>query len=105
VHSPFAVDVEVNGAGSWGQVRLRPIKGPLKTDNLYTFEAESGGTLVVLTDDIDLNGIFKVFLPVMPSLVRSGYRMALTPFGGHRVMRLCDRPLFGWCVGFRMLLG
>ena len=33
--------------------------------------------LVILTDDIGRDGIFKVFLPVLPSLVRSGYRRNL----------------------------
>jgi hypothetical protein len=52
----------------------RPIKGPLQTNNLYTFETRDEGTLVTLTDDIALSGAFKVFQPLMPPLVRSGYR-------------------------------
>lgn len=69
---PFTIDVEVTALEPGVRFGHRPIKGPLKTNNLYTFETEAGGTLVVLTDDIGLNGIFKVFLPVMPALVRSG---------------------------------
>lgn len=52
----------------------RPLRGPLKTNILCTFEARNGGTMVVLTDDIGLTGVFKAFLPIMPALVRSGYR-------------------------------
>lgn len=74
---PFTVDVEVSALEPGVRFGYRPIKGPLRTDNLYTFEARAGGTLVVLTDDIGLSGIFKVFLPVMPSIVRSGYRKNL----------------------------
>ena len=55
----------------------RPIRGPLQTNNLYTFESQAGGTLVVLTDDIGLGGIFRVLLPVMPAFVRQGYRKNL----------------------------
>jgi uncharacterized membrane protein len=73
----FTIDVEVTALDPGVRFGYRPIKGPLKTNNLYTFEPQSGGTLVILTDDIGLNGIFKVFLPVMPSLVRSGYRKNL----------------------------
>ncbi len=73
----FTIDVEVTALEPGVRFGYRPIKGPLKTSNLYTFETQAGGTLVVLTDDIGLNGIFKVFLPVMPALVRSGYRKNL----------------------------
>jgi hypothetical protein len=41
----------------------RPVSGPLRTHNVYTFEAESGGTLVTLTDEIELRGIFGLFEP------------------------------------------
>ena len=74
---PFTIDVEVTALEPAVRFGYRPIKGPLKTNNLYTFETQAGGTLVVLTDDIGLNGIFKVLLPVMPALVRSGYRKNL----------------------------
>ena len=74
---PFTIDVEVTALEPGARFGYRPIKGPLKTNNLYTFETQAGGTLVILTDDIGLNGIFKIFLPVMPSLVRSGYRKNL----------------------------
>jgi uncharacterized membrane protein len=74
---PFTIDVEVTALEPGARFGYRPIKGPLKTNNLCTFETRAGGTLVILTDDIGLKGIFKVFLPVMASLVRSGYRKNL----------------------------
>lgn len=74
---PFSIDVEVTALEPGSRFGYRPVKGPLKTDNLYTFEARDGGTQVVLTDDIGLDGVFKVFLPVMPAFVRAGYRKNL----------------------------
>ena len=71
------VDVEVTALEPGAAFGYRPIQGPLRTNNLYTFESQAGGTLVVLTDDLGLNGIFRVFLPVMPSFVRSAYRKNL----------------------------
>lgn len=72
-----SVDVEVTALEPGTALGYRPIKGPLRTNNLYTFESRAGGTLVVLTDDIGLNGIFRVLLPVMPAFVRSVYRKNL----------------------------
>ena len=40
-------------------------------------ESCSPRALVILTDDIGLNGISKVLMPVMPALVRAGYRKNL----------------------------
>lgn len=74
---PFTIDVEITALEPGFRFGYRPVKGPLKTNNLFTFETQAGGTLVVLTDDIGLNGIFKVLMPVMPTLVRSGYRKNL----------------------------
>lgn len=74
---PFSIDVEVTALEPGARFGCRPIKGPLKTNNLYTFEARDGGTTVVLTDDIGLDGVFKVFVPVMPAFVRAGYRKNL----------------------------
>lgn len=74
---PLTIDVEVTALEPGARFGYRPIKGPLRTNNLYTFEARDGGTLVVLTDDIGLQGICNVFLPVMPALVRSAYRKNL----------------------------
>jgi Polyketide cyclase / dehydrase and lipid transport len=74
---PVTIDVEVTALEPGVRFGYRPIKGPLQTNNLYTFERQSGGTLVVLTDDIGLNGIFRVLLPLMPAFVRSTYRKNL----------------------------
>ena len=74
---PFTIDVEVTALEPGIRFGYRPVKGPLKTNNLYTFETQARGTLVILTDDIGLNGISKVLMPVMPALVRAGYRKNL----------------------------
>jgi uncharacterized membrane protein len=71
------IDVEVTVLQPGTAFGYRPTSGPLRTNNLYTFESHEGGTLVVLTDEIGLNGIFRVFLPVMPAFVRSAYRKNL----------------------------
>ena len=72
-----SIDVEVTVLEPGAALGYRPIKGPLRTNNLYTFESQAGGTLVVLTDDLGLNGVFRVLLPVMPAFVRSVYRKNL----------------------------
>lgn len=74
---PLTIDVEVTALEPGVRFGYRPIKGPLQTNNLNTFESHAGGTMVVLTDDIGLSGIWKVFLPLMPAFVRSGYRKNL----------------------------
>lgn len=74
---PVSIDVEVTALEPGAALGYRPVKGPLRTNNLYTFESQDGGTLVVLTDEIGLNGIFRVLLPVMPAFVRSVYRKNL----------------------------
>lgn len=79
----FGIDVEVTALEPGVTFGYRPIKGPLKTDNLYTFESQAGGTMVVLTDELGLNGIFRVFLPLLPALVRSGYRKNLAALKRH----------------------
>lgn len=74
---PVSIDVEVTALEPGVALGYRPIKGPLRTNNLYTFQSQAGGTQVVLTDEIGLNGIFRVLLPVMPAFVRSVYRKNL----------------------------
>lgn len=71
------IDVEVTALEAGAALGYRPVQGPLRTNNLYTFESRDGGTLVVLTDDLGLNGIFRVLLPLMPAFVRSVYRKNL----------------------------
>jgi uncharacterized membrane protein len=72
-----SIDVEVTVLEPGAALGYRPIQGPLRTNNLYRFESQRGGTLVVLTDDVGLNGLSKVLLPVMPAFVRSVYRKNL----------------------------
>ena len=74
---PVSIDVEVTAFEPGAVFGYRPIKGPLRTNNRYTFEGQAGGTRVVLTDDIGLTGIFRVLLPLMPVFVRSVYRKNL----------------------------
>lgn len=72
-----AIEVEVTALEPGRALGYRPVEGPLRTNNLYRFESQDGGTLVVLTDDLGLNGVFRVLLPVMPAFVRSVYRRNL----------------------------
>ncbi len=74
----ITIDVVVTVMEPGRAFGYRPVDGPLLTDNLYTFASQDGGTLVTLTDDIRLQGIARVLLPVMPRLVRSAYRKNLT---------------------------
>lgn len=71
------VEVEVTALEPGSTFGYRPVSGPLRTDNLYTFERRDGGTLVVLADDIELSGAFRVLMPVVPAFVRSVYRKNL----------------------------
>lgn len=59
------------------------------TDNLYTFGSQYEGTLDTLTDDIKLQAIARVLLPVMPGLLRSAYRKNLI---GLKVVRKEQHP-------------
>lgn len=74
----ITIDVVVTALEPGAAFGYRPVKGPLLTDNLYTFGSQDGGTLVTLTDNIGLEGVARVLLPVMPRLVRSAYRKNLT---------------------------
>lgn len=73
----LTIDIEVTALEPGAAFGYRPTKGPLRTNNLYTFRSQAGGTLVTLTDDIALTGVFRVLQPVMPALIRSGYRKNL----------------------------
>lgn len=68
-----SMDVEVTALEAGAALGYRPVSGPLRTNNLYRFEEQDGGTLVILTDDLGLNGVFRVLLPLMPRFVRSVY--------------------------------
>jgi uncharacterized membrane protein len=73
----ITIDVEITVLEPGARFGYRPIRGPLATNNVYTFASEAGGTWVVLTDDIKLKGPLRILTPVMPALVRSGYRKNL----------------------------
>ena len=73
----LAIDVQVTALEPGVEFGYRPVKGPLRTNNLYTFEAQAGGTRVVLTDDLGLSGVFRVLLPLMPAFVGSVCRKNL----------------------------
>lgn len=55
----------------------RPVSGPLRTHNVYAFESEAGGTLVTLTDEIELSGVFRPFKSLMARMVRRQYEANL----------------------------
>lgn len=74
----ITIDVVVTALEPGVAFGYRPVNGPLLTDNLYTFGSQNGGTLVTLTDDLRLQGIARVLLPVIPGLVRSTYRKNFT---------------------------
>jgi hypothetical protein len=41
----------------------KPVSGTLRTHNVYAFEPDAGGTVVTLTDEIELDGILGLFEP------------------------------------------
>lgn len=70
---PIGFVIEVTELEPGARFGYRPVSGPLRTHNVYTFESEVGGTLVTLTDDIELSGIFRLFEPLMARMVRRQY--------------------------------
>jgi uncharacterized membrane protein len=73
----ITIDVEITALEPAAAFGYRPIAGPLRTNNLYTFKSQDGGTLIVLTDEIRMKGFARILEPLMPGLVRSGYRKNL----------------------------
>lgn len=65
--------IEVMELEPGARFAYRPVSGPLRTHNVYTFEPDAGGTLVTLTDEIELSGIFGLFEPLMARMVRRQY--------------------------------
>jgi hypothetical protein len=55
----------------------RPVSGPLRTHNVYSFEPDADGTLVALTDEIELSGILALLEPLMARMVRRQYEANL----------------------------
>ena len=70
---PIGIVIEVTELEPGARFGYRPVSGPLRTHNVYTFESEAGGTLVTLTHDIELSGIFGLFEPLMARMVRRQY--------------------------------
>ena len=74
---PVGVVVEVTELEPGARFAYRPVSGPLRTHNVYTFESVAGGTLVTLTDDIELSGILGLFEPLMGRMVGRQYEANL----------------------------
>jgi ligand-binding SRPBCC domain-containing protein len=70
---PIGLVVEVTELEPGARFAYKPVSGPLRTHNVYTFEPDAGGTLVTLTDEIELSGIFGLFEPLMVRMVRRQY--------------------------------
>lgn len=70
---PIGVVIGVTELEPGARFGYRPVSGPLRTHNVYTFEPDAGGTLVTLTDEIELSGIFGLFEPLMARMVRRQY--------------------------------
>lgn len=70
---PIGIVIEVTEQEPGVRFGYRPVSGPLRTHNLYTFEPDAGGTLVTLTDEIELSGFFSLFEPLMVRMVRRQY--------------------------------
>ena len=70
---PIGIVVEVTELEPGARFGYRPVSGPLRTHNVYTFEPHAGGTLVTLTDDIKLNGLFGLLAPLMARMARRQY--------------------------------
>jgi uncharacterized membrane protein len=74
---PLGIVVEVTELEPAATFAYRPVSGPLRTHNVYTFQSTAGGTQVTLTDEIDLTGIFGLLEPLMARLVRRQYQANL----------------------------
>lgn len=83
--------IEVTDLEPGAKFGYRPVSGPLRTHNVYTFESEAGGTLVTLTDDLELSGIFRLFEPLLAGMVRRQYQANL----GRLKARLEAQPATG----------
>ena len=87
VHPPDAIPVpgctvtgivvEVTELEPGATFAYRPVSGPLRTHNIYTFEITAGGTQITLTDEIELTGIFGLLEPLMARMVRRQYQSNL----------------------------
>jgi len=84
---PIDLVIEVTELEPGVRFGYRPVSGPLRTHNVYTFEPDGGGTLVTLTDEIELRGIFGLLEPVMGRMVRRQYKASLG-----RLKSILDAP-------------
>ena len=75
---PLGIVVEVTELEPGARFAYRPVSGPLRTHNVYTFESKAGGTQITLTDEIELSGIFRLLEPVMARVVRRQYQANLS---------------------------
>jgi len=109
---PVGVVIEVTELEPGSRFGYRPVSGPLRTHNVYTFRDEAGGTLVTLTDDVALSGVLGLFEPLLARMTRRGYKAnlrrmkaILEAHGRRRVTR--DRPAPAgrpWHWGLRLLV-
>jgi len=74
---PLGIVVEVTELDPGATFAYRPVSGPLRTRNVYTFESTAGGTQITLTDEIELGGILGLLEPVMARIVRRKYQANL----------------------------
>ncbi len=74
---PIGVVIEVTELEPGARFGYRPVSGPLRTHNVYTFEPDAGGTLLTLTDEIEMNGLLGLFEPLMARMVRRQYQANL----------------------------
>jgi hypothetical protein len=70
---PIGLVVEVTELEPGVMFGYRPVSGPLRTHNVYTFEPDAGGTLVTLNDEIEMSGIAGIFEPLVTRMVRRQY--------------------------------
>jgi uncharacterized membrane protein len=75
---PLGIVVEVTELEPGARFAYRPVSGPLRTHNVYTFESTAGGTQITLTDEIELSGLLGLLEPAMARLVRRQYQANLT---------------------------
>ena len=69
----IGVVIEVTELEPGARFGYRPVSGPLRTHNVYSFQSEAGGTLVTLTDEIELSGIFRLFESLLARMVGRQY--------------------------------
>lgn len=70
---PIGLVVEVTELEPGARFGYRPVSGPLRTHNVYTFEPDGDGTLVTLSDEIELAGVLRLLEPLMGRMVRRQY--------------------------------